>query len=93
MTVAGPVGHHGEGFSHRLQETEAAGLSERRDWLERFTRLQSNEHQALSQRNTALSTASGTSTEAFNRAGGEFSSSRSTKRLILHKTPAPPSLS
>ena len=90
MTVAGSVGHHGKGFSHRLQETEAAGLSERRDWLERFAQLQSNEHQALSQRNTAPSTASGTATEAFNRPGGEFPSSRSIKRPILHQTPVPP---
>lgn len=92
MTVAGPVGHHGEGFSHRLRETEARGVSGRRDWLEQFARLQSNEPRVLPQRNAVPSAASGAGTGTFNRAGGEFSGLRSAKRPIPHRMPVPPSL-
>lgn len=62
VTVAGPVGHHGEGFSHRLWATEAAARS---GWPK---------SPGSSQTSTAApSAASGSSSEAWGRARGDVS--------------------
>lgn len=75
VTVARPVGHHGEGFPHGLQDTERAGTETGPAGTAPPASCTSAEERA------APSTAQGTHTEALNGFGEELPGSASPKHL------------